>query len=726
MTASRSFAVFILLIVSVTFASLAGCGWGGTPITADPTISLPGGTYSSSQTVAIADSDPGASILYTTDGTAPGASSTLYSHPITVASSLTLQAVAITKGFAPSAVVSATYAIAPATPTTAAAPTFNPPAGTYPSAQTVSLTDTTPNATIFYTTNGATPTTASTQYTGSFTVSSTATVQAIATAPNYTQSPIASATYTITLPTAAAPTFNPPAGTYSSTQTVSLTDTTPNATIFYTTNGATPTTASTQYTAPFSIASTATVEAIATAPNYLESPVAVATYTIGTQPSGKGMWTWMGGSTTYGEAPVYGTLGVPSSANTPGGNGGGLTFPGPNGTFLLFGGSDSGNTVEASALWQYNPATSEWTWIAGPNTTNAAGVYGTQGVPSTANQPPPRTSSATWSDSAGNRYFFGGGSYFNGTNHILNDFWSFNTSSYAFTWIDGSDQQNDYGSSGTIGVAASTNVPSARDDTGSCSDNRGNLWMFGGGGPYPPLGNIGYLNDLWQFNPATGNWTWYTGSQQVNQPGIYGTLGTPSPTNTPGSRLSMECWTALDGKLWFFAGYGFDISSSDQGILTNNDLWTFDPTTLQWTWVGGSSIHNQIGVYGTLGQPATTNNPGARWTYSHWTDQSGDLWLFGGAVMNPYYNTPILANDLWRYNIASGQWTWMSGTPSGPISPYSVYGTLGIPAPANTPGARDGAVTWVDTQGNLWLFGGYGYDPTGNAGPLSDLWRYQP
>ena len=71
-------------------------------------------------------------------------------------------------------------------------------------------------------------------------------------------------------------------------------------------------------------------------------------------------------------------------------------------------------------------------------------------------------------------------------------------------------------------------------------------------------------------------------------------------------------------------------------------------------------------------------------------------------------------------------WTWVSGSDTGSLVP--VYGTLGVASASNTPGARLGAITWVDRSGNLWLFGsGYGYDSTGKGDLfLNDLWRYQP
>ncbi|HYM11045.1 MAG TPA: chitobiase/beta-hexosaminidase C-terminal domain-containing protein [Bryobacterales bacterium] len=81
-------------------------------------------------------------------------------------------------------------------------------------------------------------------------------------------------------PPAATPTFNPPGGSYSSTQSVTIKDTTLGAIIHYTTNGSTPTASSPVFTTPLSISSTTTVKAIATASGYSNSAVASATYTI--------------------------------------------------------------------------------------------------------------------------------------------------------------------------------------------------------------------------------------------------------------------------------------------------------------------------------------------------------------------------------------------------------------------------------------------------------------
>ncbi|MDP4121122.1 MAG: chitobiase/beta-hexosaminidase C-terminal domain-containing protein, partial [Bacillota bacterium] len=198
-----------------------------TPVTpATPTFSPVAGTYTSAQSVTISCSTSGATIRYTTDGTPPTTSSPAYSGAITVSSTKTIKAIAY-NGTTPSSMASATYTIniPPATPT------FSPAAGTYTSAQNVTISCSTSGATIRYTTDGTPPTTSSPAYSGVIAVSSTKTIKAIAY-NGTTPSSMASATYTINIPTTpATPTFSPAAGTYTSAQNVTISCSTSGATI---------------------------------------------------------------------------------------------------------------------------------------------------------------------------------------------------------------------------------------------------------------------------------------------------------------------------------------------------------------------------------------------------------------------------------------------------------------------------------------------------------------
>ena len=274
--------------VSVTSVLESLCSFSGdsnsavasaayTIIVSAPTFSPVGGTYNSSVTATINDSSPGAICHYTvtagTVGTTPTTSSTTYSAPILIGTTSVLEALCTLSGDTNSAIGSVTYIITPP----AATPTFSPVAGTYTSTQTVTLGDSTSGATIYYTTNGTTPTTSSSVYSSAITVSSTETLEAIATAPGYSQSAVGSAVYTIT-PPAATPTFSPGAGFFTSTQTVTISDSTSGATVYYTTDGTTPTTSSSVYSSAITVSSTETLKAIATASGYSQSAVGSATY----------------------------------------------------------------------------------------------------------------------------------------------------------------------------------------------------------------------------------------------------------------------------------------------------------------------------------------------------------------------------------------------------------------------------------------------------------------
>ncbi len=197
----------------------------------------------------------------------------------------------------------------------AASPTFSPAAGTFTSAQTVLLSDTTSSATIYYTVDGSMPTTSSPQYNGTgINVASTETIKAMATASGFANSATVSATYTINV-TIPPPTISPAGGTYSSAQSVTLSDTNASASIYYTTDGSTPTTSSTVYSAPIAVSGTETISAIAAIGSDI-STVATAAYTINLGPAYSG--TVMSGTlpVTGAKVQMYaaGNTGYASSA----------------------------------------------------------------------------------------------------------------------------------------------------------------------------------------------------------------------------------------------------------------------------------------------------------------------------------------------------------------------------------------------------------------------------
>ncbi|HYV94308.1 MAG TPA: kelch repeat-containing protein [Chitinophagales bacterium] len=227
------------------------------------------------------------------------------------------------------------------------------------------------------------------------------------------------------------------------------------------------------------------------------------------------------------------------------------------------------------------------------------------------------------------------------------------------------------------------------------------------------LSSIFYLLSSHCAHAQSGEWTWMKGSAGNASFAVYGTQGIPAIGNTPQGLYEPCEWRDTDGFFWLYGGVNdnFDLYSN---------LWKYDPSTNEWTWVKGpGNFSNEAAVYGTQGIPAPANTPGARsWCASTWVDNSGDLWLFGGDDQGF-----ASFNDLWKYSIATNEWTWMKG-PNTTNQP-GIYGTQTVGDPANHPGARrESCATWTDANNNLWLFGGFGNDVTGYTGVLNDVWKY--
>ena len=163
----------------------------------------------------------------------------------------------------------------------AATPQVSLAGGSYATNTAVTLSDTTPGPQILYILDGTAPNPGTSPlYAGPLTLIGTVKLQAIAIAPGYSTSGTVTQTYTIGATQAAATLLSLASGTYRPAQTVGVTDTTAGATIYYTTNGTVPTSASTRYTFPIAISTPAWLQAIAVASGYGASPVASATYAI--------------------------------------------------------------------------------------------------------------------------------------------------------------------------------------------------------------------------------------------------------------------------------------------------------------------------------------------------------------------------------------------------------------------------------------------------------------
>ena len=291
------------------------------------------------------------------------------------------------------------------------------------------------------------------------------------------------------------------------------------------------------------------------------------------------------------------------------------------------------------------------------------------------------------------------------------------STSSSWSWVGGSNSSNAYGNYGNKGVPSTANIPGARDGGISWTDKNGNLWLFGGNGN-ASSGQSGNLNDLWEYNPKNKEWTWVSGANTIDSYAVYGTKGQAASDNIPGARFGGVSWVDNNNNLWLFGGFG-NVENGVAGAL--NDLWKYNISNNEWTWVSGSNTINIDGVYGVKNIPNSNNIPGSRLGQIAWVDNDGNLWMFGGAKD---LATRIVHNDLWKYNISNNEWTWISGEKI--TNQAGIYGVQGISATNNEPGSRLDTISWTDSSGNLWLFGGNGIDGVGTRGNLNDLWKYSP
>ncbi|KAL2915134.1 hypothetical protein HK105_205239 [Polyrhizophydium stewartii] len=348
------------------------------------------------------------------------------------------------------------------------------------------------------------------------------------------------------------------------------------------------------------------------------------------------------------------------------------------------------------------------------------------------------------------------------------------------TWIGGNTTLTPVW--GSKGVASAVAWPPQLQRHAMAADLAGNVWVFGGmaGGSNKLWTGTAYACDLWKYTPATGMWTWASGSKLLNDPGVTDTVGVASATAYPGGRAGpmMWCdaggsvyvfgggamtndlwrfspadakWTLLSGttdgsqastgvysgnaptpggrsaaavcsnrgltQTFVFGGWGYD---STGAFGTNNDMWMFDSTSAGWTWLAGNSTCRNQGSYRGLGSGSAGAYPAARHSAACWVDGAGtSVYVFGGFVIGSSRPSSGLVNDFWRFDLKASTWTWMAGTntPGGVGTP----GTLAVASTSNLPGARMAASSWASDTGDMYIMGGI--SPTGY---FSDLWRFRP
>ena len=325
-----------------------------------------------------------------------------------------------------------------------------------------------------------------------------------------------------------------------------------------------------------------------------------------------------------------------------------------------------------------------------------------------------------------------------------------------WAWMNGDKSANVISNYGSPGKPALSNIPGGRIGAATWTDKDGNLWLFGGNGKGEGS-RVGYLNDLWKYDPSSGMWTWIGGSKTINTTGIYTNKRSASAKNLPGARMNAVTWTDSHGNFWLFGGEGMkaqkekQIGGNNGGSGNggngnggnnnggngnsgngnngndknddggkNNDQNKDDDDDEDDNDNGNNGNHGN-GNNGNHGEGNNGNGNGNGGSNNE--DDKNDKDNDKGHDQE-LENVDGLLSDLWMYSPSSNQWTLVNGTDK--TDETGKYGNMGESGASNLPGGRSQAIGWIDNSGNLWLFGGNGYASKSFLTHLNDVWKYTP
>ena len=329
--------------------------------------------------------------------------------------------------------------------------------------------------------------------------------------------------------------------------------------------------------------------------------------------------------------------------------------------------------VTLNSLWHHKTTTGIWEVYLGENSKN---------------KPLPRSQAA--SCGIHNKFFvvFGGCS-----DHMkaLDDLWLFNIQGKNWTKIE---------------RHTSTLYPRARSKAAYWCYN-GVMWVYGG------KNTIGEpLNDFWKLDLLT--LTWEKISTTNNQ--------------TPNNRYGAITWTVLDD-LYLYGGYTVSNFENHSNLLRgmSSDLWVFSVKSQSWNKLTGSNSI-ETASHRSIHVASKKNTPGCLADAASWTDDNGNLWMYGGfgcglhvSSADEFYASAKLLPDILQYKVNGDVWIWHGNNTNQ--HGVASYGQKGQPSSRNFPSIRASAIAW-NFNGTANLLGGIGHDRKGKDSYLNDLWSY--
>lgn len=421
-------------------------------------------------------------------------------------------------------------------------------------------------------------------------------------------------------------------------------------------------------------------------------------------------WTWIKGSTAFSQPTIYGTKGVAAASNTPGGRLSTINWVYNNKLYLYGGDNVNIGNSGNNELWEFDIATKNWRWVSGDSAASYCN-YGVLRMPNVLNTPGSRKKSAVWV--LGSKVYVAGGlSWLNDKlrNVAVNDLWVYDNVTGLWTWLHGNDNPYNTSMVDIKNLSSEHTYPAGRSAPVSWDFGK-DVFIYGGA----CIAEANERGDaMWHFDVQKNTWELMSGN--ISDTVIRGTINVASPTNSPGSRIGAVGWK-VNNKLYLYGGKtGFYIPGVSIPIYS--DLWEYDLATKMWTWIKGADTLGSAGVYGAMGLAAPSNLPSARESAMAW-QYGNKLYLFGGWGVDSA-NREGERNDLWVFDLSTKNWKWLKGNKG-----YRQNGVYTGAAANLKPGSRSYSGTFTD-NGKLYLFGGIGQYTSVffNSGSLNDLWAF--
>lgn len=312
-----------------------------------------------------------------------------------------------------------------------------------------------------------------------------------------------------------------------------------------------------------------------------------------------------------------------------------------------------------------------------------------------------RGGSSLWQEDVYNVWTFGGQGRYNGQSTLKNDLWKYNTNDRKWTLEHpGSDNVD-------ISAKNKNRAPVPRKFTAMCGAAHSVIVVYGGMNK-----NKQVLGDTWVF--ALKEKEWLPLSEMLKK------LRNESIGESPSPRADAVVW-CMQTKLMIFGGISETFDQLD-------DMWEFSLIDLKWRQEKLSSELHREGII----RPSVVY-PAGRSGAASWVGHNQQLYMFSGNVKNKNkidsHHNAGFSTDLWNFDCKKNTWTVVMGNPNKCIEGY--YGKKGYANEKNIPGCRRGTVSWTDSEGHLWMFGGEGAssDPRTISKEmpdviLNDLWYF--